>query len=79
MAKRRKPWWGAGPYEDFRQKVVQRFRRFDLDAENHIIGRNAALAQVLGYVSLLCNAGKIPPSARLVPNQEGARWQSTGG
>jgi hypothetical protein len=79
MAKRRKPWWGAGPYEDFRQKVVQRFRSFDSDAENHVIGRNAALVQVLGYVSLLYNAGNIPQGARLVSSREGARWQSTSG
>jgi hypothetical protein len=79
MGRRRKPWWGAGPYEDFRQKVVQRFHSFDSDARNHVIGRNASVAQTLGYFNLLYNAGLIPQGAPLVPNPEGARWQTTRG
>lgn len=77
MGRRRKPWWGAGPYEDFRQKVVQHFRNFDSDVNNHLIGRNNAVAQVLGYLNLLYNAGLIPANAQLVPHR--ARWQATGG
>jgi hypothetical protein len=77
MAKRRKPWWGAGPYEHFRQNVVRRFTNFDRDAQNHVIGRNQAVAQVLGYLSLLHNAGAFPDGSRIVPS--GARWQSLGG
>jgi hypothetical protein len=79
MGKRRKPWWGAGPYEDFRQKVVQHFRNFDSDARNHVIGRNAGVAQVLGYLNLLYSAGRIPQGAQAVANPGGARWQTTGG
>ena len=77
MASRRKPWWGAGPYETFRQKVVQRFTNFDLDAMNHVIGRNQAVAQVLCYLNLLYNAGRIASGSRVIPSR--ARWQSLGG
>jgi hypothetical protein len=77
MAKRRRPWWGAGPYENFRQNVVQRFTNFDRDARGHVIGRNQAVAQVLGYLNLLYNAGLIPEGSQVVPG--GARWQSLGG
>ena len=77
MAKRRKPWWGAGAYENFRQNIVQRFTNFDRDAQNHVIGRNQSVAQVLGYMNLLYNAGLIPNDAQIVPS--GARWQSLGG
>ncbi len=65
MGRRRKPWWGAGPYEDFRQKVVQRFDSFDSD--------------IMGYLNIMYNAGLIPQNAQLVPNPQGARWQATGG
>jgi hypothetical protein len=77
MAKRRRPWWGAGPYENFRQNVVQRFMNFDRDAQNHVVGRNQSVAQVLGYLNLLFNAGLIPEGSQIVPG--GARWQSLGG
>lgn len=77
MAKRRKPWWGAGAYENFRQNLVQRFTNFDRDAANHVIGRNQSVAQVLGYLSLLHNAGLIAEGSRVVPSR--ARWQSLGG
>jgi hypothetical protein len=79
VGKRRKPWWGAGPYEDFRQKVVQRFGNFDTSAKDHVIGRNAAVAQTLGYLNLLYNAGAIPAGGRFVANPGGACWQTTGG
>ena len=77
MAKRHKPWWGAGAYENFRQNIVQRFKNFDRDAQNHVIGRNQSVAQVLGYMNLLYNAGLIPNDSQIVPS--GARWQSLGG
>jgi hypothetical protein len=77
MAKRRRPWWGAGPYEHFRQNVVQRFTNFDRDAQNHVIGRNQSVAQLLGYLNLFYNAGLIPEGSQVVPS--GARWQSLGG
>jgi len=73
MGRRRKPWWGAGPYEDFRQKVVQRFDSFDSDVNNHVIGRNNSVAQVLGHLNIMYNAGLIPQNAQLVPNPQGAR------
>src|SRR5262245_365113 len=77
MAKRRRPWWGAGPYENFRQNVVRRFMNFDRDAKNHVIGRNQSVAQVLGYLNLLYNSGLLPEGSQVVPG--GARWQSLGG
>ena len=77
MAKRRRPWWGAGPYENFRQNVVRRFTNFERDARNHVIGRNQSVAQVLGYLNLLYNAGRIPEGSQVIPG--GARWQSLGG
>ena len=77
MASRRKPWWGAGPCENFRQNVVQRFMNFDRDVANHVIGRNQSVAQVLGYMNLLYNAGLIPEGSQVVPHA--ARWQSLGG
>jgi hypothetical protein len=77
MSKRRKPWWGSGPYENFRQNVVRRFMNFDRDAQNHVIGRNQSVAQVLGYLNLIYNAGLLPEGSQVVPS--GARWQSLGG
>ena len=77
MVKRHKPWWGAGAYENFRQKIVQRFKNFDWDAREHVICRNQSVAQVLGYMNLLYNAGLIPNDSQIEPS--GARWQSLGG
>lgn len=77
MARRRKPYWGAGPYEHFRQNVVERFRNFDRDAREHVIGRNQSVAQVLNYMNLLHNVGLIPAESRIVST--GALWQALSG
>jgi hypothetical protein len=73
---RRVPWRGATRYEDFRQKQVQRFTNHERYAEDHIAGRNRAVAKVLGYLSVLRNAGAIPQP--LIASG-GAAFQSTRG
>jgi hypothetical protein len=75
--RRRVPWRGARKYEDFRQKQVERFTNYQRCAQDHTVGRNAATVQVLCYLSILRNAGAIPPHT--IIGAKGAMYQSTSG
>jgi hypothetical protein len=70
------PWRGARRYEDFRQKQVERFMNYQRYAEDHIVGRNRAVAKILCYLSILRNAGAIPQS---LITSGGAQLQTTRG
>lgn len=73
---RRSPHRGAKKIEDFRQKKVERFKKLESDAINHIIGRNRHVAEVLSYLSMLQNAGAI---THVNAHAVGAIYQSTRG
>jgi hypothetical protein len=72
-----KPFRGSGAYESFRQKSVQRFTNHDKTAQNHIYGRNRAVAKLLAFLSMAHNAGMVP--APMVVSHAGARYQTTSG
>ncbi len=89
-ARRRAPYRGARPQERFRQHRVIRHGhevhgdlRYSIAAgyqekiENHIIGRNQSVAEVLSYCSLLRNAGIVADSSAVA--SRGAAWQSASG
>lgn len=71
---RRTPGPGIRRYEEFRQKTVQHFESTAQQVANHCSGRNAAVAEVLCYLSLLRNAGAIPNNATV--SSAGAGFQS---
>ena len=74
--RRKTPWRGAKKYEDFRQKDVSRFMNYQRHAQNHIAGRNRAVAKVLCYLSMLRTAGAIQQP---LISAGGALYQTTGG
>ena len=71
---RRSPGPGVRGYEEFRQKTVERFESTPQQVANHCIGRNAAVVEVLCYLSLLRNAGAIQSTA--VVSSRGAHLQA---
>jgi hypothetical protein len=61
--KRSSPGRGIKQYEEFRQKKVQRFESSLSQVENHSIGRNTTVVEVLCYLSLLRNNDAVPSEA----------------
>ncbi|NLI80261.1 MAG: hypothetical protein GX443_01035 [Deltaproteobacteria bacterium] len=74
---RSSPGPGVRKVENFRQKRVERFESSLAQVSNHCAGRNTAVAEVLCFLSLLRNSGRIPAGATV--SSSGARFQSIKG
>jgi hypothetical protein len=62
MATRKVPDIEQARNQEWSDKAVERFASYAQQALSHSMGRDARVAQLLCYLSLLRGAGRVPPN-----------------